>query len=66
MKRSPYYVQKLFEQAERLSVGDVQGSVVRLAALDLALKGGSRLSGELELARGLVEMTKADGEKRRR
>ena len=31
---------------------------VRLAELDLALKGGSRLSGDLELERALVDVTR--------
>jgi DNA polymerase III subunit delta len=61
MRRSPYYVQKLFEQAERLSADELDRSVVLLAALDHALKGGSRLSGELELDRALVAMTAAGG-----
>jgi hypothetical protein len=33
--------------------------VVRLAELDAALKGASRLSAELELERALLEITKA-------
>ena len=32
--------------------------VVRLADLDLALKGGSKLPGELEFARALIEITR--------
>jgi hypothetical protein len=32
--------------------------MVRLAELDLALKGGSRLAGDLELERALVEITR--------
>jgi hypothetical protein len=34
-------------------------AVVRLADLDLALKGGSRLAGELEFERALVDVTPA-------
>jgi DNA polymerase-3 subunit delta len=59
LKRSPYYVSKLFEQAERLSVGELEDATARLASLDLALKGGSKLPGELELARALVDVTAA-------
>jgi hypothetical protein len=33
--------------------------VIRLAKLDAALKGASRLSAELELERALVEITQA-------
>jgi hypothetical protein len=31
---------------------------VRLAEVDLALKGGSRLAGELEFERALVDVTR--------
>ena len=43
--------------AARYAPDELAHAVVRLAALDLALKGGSRLAGELELERALVEMT---------
>jgi DNA polymerase-3 subunit delta len=58
MKKAPFYVQKLFQQAENFSVDELRGAVVRLAELDLALKGNSRLPGDLELARALVEITR--------
>ena len=32
---------------------------MRLAELDLALKGGSRLAGELEFSRALIDLTRA-------
>jgi len=32
--------------------------VIRLARLDLALKGGSKLPGELEFTRALVDITR--------
>ena len=35
--------------------------LVRLAELDVALKGGSRLPDELELERALVEVTRSGG-----
>ena len=57
-KRSPYYVEKLFGQAENFSADELRDAVVRLADLDHALKGGSRLSGDLELQRALVDLTK--------
>ena len=57
-KRSPYYVEKLFAQAENFSSDELRDAVVRLADLDHALKGGSRLSGDLELQRALVDLTK--------
>jgi len=58
MKRSPYYVEKLFSQARNFTVDELRTCVVRLAALDLALKGGSRLASDLELQRALVELTR--------
>ncbi len=59
LRRSPYYVQKLFQQAESFTAIELQDAALRLAELDLALKGGSRVSGELELDRAIVSMTEA-------
>jgi DNA polymerase III subunit delta len=61
LKRHPFYVQKLFGQAQRFSVDELRTAVVRLAELDHAVKGGSRLSGELELARALIDITRPAG-----
>ena len=36
---------------------ELDDALIRLAELDHALKGGSRLAGELELERALVEIT---------
>jgi DNA polymerase-3 subunit delta len=57
MKRHPFYVQKLFAQARNFSEDELREATLRLAALDHALKGGSRLSAELELERALVDVT---------
>jgi DNA polymerase III subunit delta len=57
-RKSPYYVEKLFAQAENFSLDELRDAVVRLAELDHALKGGSRLAGDLELQRALVELTR--------
>ena len=57
LKLHPYYVQKLFAQARNYSDRELRDVTVRLAALDHALKGGSRLAGDLELERALVEIT---------
>ncbi len=57
LKKNRFYVEKLFQQAENFSPDELQGAIVRLAALDLALKGGSRLPGELEFSRALVDLT---------
>jgi DNA polymerase-3 subunit delta len=58
MKRSPYYVGKLYAQARNFSPDELRDVTVRLADLDHALKGGSRLAPELELERALVEVTR--------
>ncbi len=57
LKRHRFYVERLYSQARNFGVEELRGAVVRLAALDRALKGGSRLAGELELERALVELT---------
>ena len=57
LKRHPFYVQKLFAQARNFSVEELREMTVRLAQLDHAVKGGSRLSGELELVRALIDLT---------
>ena len=62
MKKSPYYVQKLFAQAANFSTGELEDALVQLAALELAVKGGSRLAPELELTRTLVATTRARGQ----
>jgi DNA polymerase-3 subunit delta len=59
LKRHPFYVEKLYRQAANFSVEELRDAVVRFAQLDLALKGGSRLPGDLELERTLVEVTRA-------
>jgi DNA polymerase III subunit delta len=58
MKRHPFYVEKLFAQARNYSVDELRDATVRLAALDHALKGGSRLAPDLELERALIEITR--------
>jgi DNA polymerase III subunit delta len=59
MKRHPFYVEKLYAQARNYTVDELRDAVVRLAQLDHALKGGSRLAPDLELERALVEITSA-------
>ena len=58
LKRNRFYVQKLYEQARNVSPDELGDAIVRLAQLDLALKGGSKLPGELEFARALVDITR--------
>jgi len=57
LKKNRYYIEKLFQQAENFTADELQDAIVRLAQLDLALKGGSRLPGELEFSRTLVDLT---------
>jgi DNA polymerase-3 subunit delta len=61
LKRNRFYVQKLYEQARNFSPEELGEAIVRLAQLDWALKGGSRLSGELEFARALLDITRRPG-----
>jgi DNA polymerase III delta subunit len=60
LKRHEFYVRKLFGQAANYSSDELGEATVRLARLDLALKGGSKLPGDLELDRMLVEVTRAE------
>ncbi len=53
----PYPAQKLFGQVRNYSAEELDAALIRLAELDHALKGGSRLANELELELALVEIT---------
>lgn len=55
--RHHFPAQKLFAQVRNYSAVELDDALVRLAELDHALKGGSRLANELELERALVEIT---------
>ncbi len=57
LKRHPFYVEKVFAQASSFSDEELSAAVVRLAALDHALKGGSRLAPDLELQRALIDLS---------
>jgi len=61
LKMHPFAAEKAFAQSRNFSVDELRDAIVRLADLDLALKGGSRLPPELELQRTLVAITKAEG-----
>jgi hypothetical protein len=50
-------VEKLYGQARNFGVEELGDAIVRIAELDHALKGGSRLAGDLELQRALVDLT---------
>jgi DNA polymerase-3 subunit delta len=58
LKRHPYYVSKLYAQARNYDPDELRAVTVRLAELDHALKGGSRLPADLELERALIEITR--------
>jgi DNA polymerase-3 subunit delta len=58
LKRHPFYVEKLFAQARNYDPDELREAVVRLAELDHAVKGGSRLAVDLELERALIEITR--------
>ena len=57
LKQHPYYVGKLYQQGRNYSPHELREVTVRLAQLDHALKGGSRLAADLELERALIEIT---------
>jgi DNA polymerase-3 subunit delta len=59
LRRNPYYVQKLYAQAANFSGEELGYALVRVAELDLAVKGGSKLPSELELDRALADATVA-------
>lgn len=56
LKRHPFYVEKVFGQAANFSEEELRSAVVRLAGLDHALKGGSKLAPDLELQRALIDL----------
>jgi DNA polymerase III subunit delta len=58
LKMHPFAAEKAFAQAQNFSPTELGAAVVRLAQLDHALKGGSRLAPDLEFERALVEVTK--------
>ena len=59
--RSSFYAGKLFQQAERFGDDELRDATERLADLDLALKGNSKLDSDLELQRTLIEISRAPG-----
>ena len=58
----PFPAQKLFGQVRNFSGVELDDALIRLAELDHALKGGSRLATELELERALVDITQPRGQ----
>jgi DNA polymerase III subunit delta len=58
LRRKEYPVRKAYELAERFDEEELGSALVRLAELDVAVKGGSRLPDELELTRALADITR--------
>jgi DNA polymerase III subunit delta len=58
LKLHPFRAQKLMAQAEGFSKEELDDAVVRLAELDGALKGQSRIAPDLEVQRALVDLTR--------
>ncbi|MFN0153639.1 MAG: DNA polymerase III subunit delta [Gaiella sp.] len=53
--RFDFQAQRAYEHSRNFGDGELDTELVRLARLDHALKGGSRLSSELELTRALAD-----------
>ncbi|HET7572716.1 MAG TPA: DNA polymerase III subunit delta [Gaiellaceae bacterium] len=58
LKMHPFVAEKAARQATNYSPEELGQALVRLAELDAATKGGSRLPADLELERALVEITR--------
>jgi DNA polymerase-3 subunit delta len=58
LKMHPFAAEKAFAQAANFSAEELGDALVRLAELDAAAKGGSRLPADLELERALVDVTR--------
>lgn len=58
LKMKEFPARKALQHAERYSRAELDSALVRLAELDAAIKGNSRLSAELELLRALIDVTR--------
>jgi DNA polymerase III delta subunit len=61
LKQHPFYVEKLFRQAEGFTENELDDATLTLARLDHALKGGSRLAPELEAQKALAALSREHG-----
>ncbi len=59
--RFEFQAERAFEFGRNFSDAELDAAVIRVAELDHALKGGSRLQPDLELQRALVDVTGGDG-----
>ncbi len=57
LRMHPFYAEKVARQSDAFSPEELRDAVVRLAALDGALKGQSKLAPDLEVQRSLVDLT---------
>jgi len=57
LKMHPFAAEKAFAQAANFSPEELAAAIVRLAELDAAAKGGSRMPADLELERTLIAIT---------
>jgi DNA polymerase-3 subunit delta len=60
LKMHPFAAEKAFAQAANFSAEELGDALVRLAELDAAAKGGSRLPADLELERALIDVTRGN------
>jgi DNA polymerase III subunit delta len=58
LKIKEFPARKALQHSERYSRAELDAALVRLAELDAAIKGASRLSSELELLRALIDVTR--------
>ena len=58
LKMHPFAAEKAFAQAANFTPEELAAAIVRLAELDAASKGGSRMPADLELERTLVDITR--------
>jgi DNA polymerase III subunit delta len=61
LRLHPFYAERLSRQAEGFSPEQLGDAVSRLAELDGALKGQSKLAPDLEVQRALVDLTRRAG-----
>ena len=59
LRKHEFRVRKALGHGENYTRDELDEAVIRLAALDAALKGASRIAGELELERTIVELVRA-------
>ena len=59
LRMHPFYAEKLARQAEAFSPDELSAAVVRIAELDGALKGQSKLPPDLEVQNAVIDLTRA-------